>query len=242
MLCWFDEPPTLLRQAVKSAAVICDRLVAADGAFWLVPDRRAKSPKAQRAAIIRQAAESHIEVEFLKPRIYEGQVTKRDAVLQRAMVGSDWVMTLDADWVIQGKRKQIRAELETMLADQVDQVVVNFVTPDDASRGWAEKAANEWHIRQAGTYQELAFIYRVQPEMHYGKNHWSLYAVRADGKKLGLFGATGTYLHEQPKTAKLQAEHTFAHMCLFREQKQVVRNRGYIYKRDMEAERVGFET
>ena len=242
MMSWFDEPPALLRQAVASAAIICDRIVVADGAYWFVHDKKSTSPRTQKQAIIQQAARHGLEVEFLPPQIWDGQVTKRDAVLQAALPGSDWVMVLDADWKIHGERDEIRPELEAFLADGIDQVAVNFIQPDDPTRGWDEKAANEWHIRQTNQWFKMAFIYRAHPVMHYRKNHWSLYAVAADGRKIGLFGATGTWGHEQPKTAAIQAEHLFEHRCLFRGKKQVLRNRAYIEKRDEEAARVGFET
>lgn len=242
MLSWFDEPVELLRQAVRSAAVICDRIVAADGAFWFVHDKKASSPKRQKLVISEEAKRCGLKPVFLPPRIWEGQVTKRDAVLQEAMKGSDWVMTLDADWKIHGDRTKIRFELEAMLDEGIDQVAVNFTQPDNPERSWEEKAANEWHVKQTGQHFKMPFIYRVQPELHYKKNHWSLFGVNEAGAKIGLFGAMGAYAHVLPKTGTLSSEHCFEHLCLFREPKQIERNRDYINKRDLEVERVGFET
>ena len=242
MLSWFDEPPELLRQAVRGAATICDRVVAADGAYDLVPDKRGSSPHTQRKAISQTAAECGMEVEFLRSRIWEGQVAKRNAVLQVAKNGSDWVMTLDADWKISGDRIAIREQLRHFLANDYEQVQVNFVTPDDPSRPLEQKAANVWHIGQMNTVQQLAFIYRVMPKMEYRKNHWSIYCENEEGRKLGLFGANNFAGCGRAKTAYLAAPHVFEHRCLFRDKKRVERNSLYIMKRDDRVKQMGYET
>ena len=158
------------------------------------------SPRTQKQAIIETAERNGLEVEFLPPQIWDGQVTKRDAVLQAALPGSDWVMVLDADWKIHGERDEIRAELEAFLAEGIDQVAVNFIQPDDPTRGWDEKAANEWHIRQTNSgsrwHSSIGRIRRCTTARTTG----ACYAIDKDGRKIGLFGATGTWGHEQPKT------------------------------------------
>lgn len=242
MLCWFDEPEELLRQAVRSAAVICDRIVAADGAFKLAPDAKPQSDTPQKHAIRKEAAKQGLELDWLVPQIWEGQVAKRDAVLQRAKEGSDWVMTLDADWKITGDRAAIRDELEQMHANGYQQVAVDFVTPDDPSRSWDEKAANHWHVEQAGKFEQLPLIYRVLPKMEYRKNHWSIYCIDEAGDPLGLFGANNFGSCGLAKTGYLSANHLFEHLCLFREQKQIQRNREYISVRDEAALTLGYET
>ena len=242
MFPWYDEPVDLLRQAVRGASVLCDRLVAADGAYEIAPDPKPSSPSQQAKAIAEEAKTCGLDLTFLEPQIWVGQVAKRDAILQEAKQGSDWVMTLDADWRITGDRDAIRAELEQLHRNGYEQVSVNFATPDDPSRSWEEKAANEWHVRMAGNYEQLAFIYRVQPEMTFRKNHWSIYCTTEDGRPLGLFGANNFGWAMQAKTGYLKSDHLFEHLCLFRQQKQILRNREYIRVRDENVERVGYET
>lgn len=183
-----------------------------------------------------------MEVEFLRPQIWPGQVSKRNAVLQVAKQDSDWVMTFDADWRITGDRKAIRAELAEHLRNNVEQLEVDFVTPDDPSRPMMQKAANEWHVGQAGTTQRLAFIYRSLAKMEYRVNHWSLYCEDSTGRKLGLFGAYNDLRFSRANADYLRAPHCFEHLCLFRERKQLERNSLYILKRDEQALQVGYET
>ena len=242
MLNWYDEPVELLREAIAGAAIICDRIVAADGAYALVQDKRPLSPPSQRKAIEAEAASRRQLVQFVTGRIYEGQVHKRNITLQWAKNNSDWVMVLDADWRIHGEREPIRAELERYLAEGIQQVLVNFATPDDPSRGWEEKAANVWHVQQANQWFQLPFIYRVFPLMRYEKNHWSLYAEDEHGARFGLFGLRGLHGTEMSKQTTLKAEHMVEHRCLFRKPKQIQRNRSYIGRRDYEVEQLGYET
>jgi len=242
MLSWFDEPPELLRQCVRGASTICDRIVAADGAYDLVPGKKAVSPHSQRKAIEQTAGKCGMEVEFLRSRIWAGQVEKRNAVLQVAKNGSDWVMTLDADWRISGDKIAIREQLRHFLANGYEEIAVNFVTPDDPSRPLEQKAANVWHIQQAGTQQHLSFIYRAMPKMEYRRNHWSLYCESEDGREVALFGALNRAGYGRAKTGVLTAPHTFEHLCLFRDKKHVERNSLYIMKRDDRALQMGYET
>jgi hypothetical protein len=65
MLAWFDEPVDLLETAVQGAAVVADRLVAADGAYEQVPDRAESSPPEQKRAIVRAAKKAGLDVSFL---------------------------------------------------------------------------------------------------------------------------------------------------------------------------------
>ena len=242
MLSWYDEPVALLRQAVRSAAVICDRIVAADGAYELVPNPKPESMRHQKMAILDEANKCGIKVSFLQPRIWPGQVAKRTAVLQRAKRGSHWVMVLDADWRISGDREAIRAELADLHWNGYEQIVVNFLTPDDPSRGWEEKAANEWHIQQAGAVQLLPFIYRTFPKMRYSKNHWSLLCEDKDGRRVAMFGLDGLHNWDRAKTGYLRSNHCFEHLCLHRKPKQIRRNSEYIRRRDEYALELGYET
>jgi len=242
MLNWYDEPPELLRQAVRGAATFADRIVAADGAYSLVGDGSPASPIAQVEAIRSAAFTFGMTVEFLEPQVYEGQVAKRTACLQVAKEGSDWVLPLDADWLIEGDGPAIRTELEEMHANGYEQVAVRFYQPENPELDMDELALNVWHVNEAGLERSTPFIYRSMPEMRYDTNHWSLVCRSEDGREVGLFGATLRPGLARPKTGYLQAEHLFQHLCLFRERKQIERNRDYIAKRDAEVARVGFET
>lgn len=249
MLPWFDEPTGLLRECVAGAAVFADRLVAADGAYELVPDKRAQSPPSQKRAIREAAQKAGMKVEFLRPQVWKGQVAKRDAILQTAKQGSQWVMTLDADWLITGEPDPIRAELDALYAAGYEQVNVEFATPNNPDVPLAETAANIWHEQQADTFQQLPFIYRSLPKMHYIANHWSIVGWTEDERPIGLFGGAAGYptyqgggVYGPAKTAVLQEEHLFEHRCLFRERKQIERNRDYIIERDNEVAKVGYET
>ena len=242
MLNWFDEPPELLRQAVRGAAVFADRIVAADGAYSLVGEAEPRSDPEQTIAIAEEADACGLTCEFLPPQVYAGQVAKRTACLQVAKEGSDWVLPLDADWLIEGDGPAIRTELEEMHANGYEQVAVRFYQPENPELDMDELALNVWHINEAGLERSTPFIYRSMPEMRYDTNHWSLVCRSEDGREVGLFGATLRPGLARPKTGYLQAEHLFQHLCLFRERKQIERNRDYIAKRDAEVARVGFET
>lgn len=239
MLSWFDEPPALLRQAVAGASIFCDRIVAADGAYAFVHDAAANSPASQRKAIREEAKRCGMECKFLTPRIWEGQVAKRDAVLKAAAKGSDWVMTLDADWKITGDKKAVKAELEDLHRASYESVLVAFVEPENPDKSYEESASNIWHIQEAGIHRRFPFVYRVLEDMRYERNHWSLSGQREDGERVGFFGAAGVYA--EAKQAFLHADHLFEHLCLFREPKQIIRNRRFIGLRDADVAQHGVE-
>jgi hypothetical protein len=181
----------------------------------------------------------------MKPRIWPGQVAKRDAVLKRAAKGSDWVFVVDADWRITGDRKEIRKELAYLHEMGYEEVTVGFRQPANPNRTESENAANIWHITETGLDRRMAFIYRVMPGLRYEVNHWSLSADGPDGSRIGFFGGHGLHngsgYYTDAKTGYLQAEHLFEHLCLFRELKQVLRNRDFIAKRDADMLKTGFE-
>lgn len=242
MLNWFDEPTDLLRQAVQGAAVIADRLVAADGAYELVGDKNAISPPEQRLAIEDEAEKCGLKLIFLKPQIWPGQVAKRTATLKRAARGSEWVLVVDADWKITGNRELIRLELEQFYAQGYEQVTVGFLQPDNPDREPGDKYANEWHMRETDQWRQMPFIYRSMPRMDYDRNHWSIFCVAEDGRKVGMFGASGYSGYQDAKTGYLQSPHLFEHRALYRDAKQIVRNREYISRRDLAVAELGYET
>ena len=230
MLCWYDEPVALLRQAIKGAAKVCDRVVAADGAYELIHDAKAESPKAQHRAIEDECRKRGLELVFLEPRIWKGQVEKRNAVLQVAAQDSDWVMILDADWKITGERQLIRRELADALTQGVEQVAVEFVEPMNYDRDLTESAPNVWHISEVGITRRNPLLFRVMDDMSCESHHWIYFAHRPNGMKIGLWGGVGGY--PPARTHWLKADHRFEHMCLFRDTKRIIRNRLFCGARD----------
>jgi hypothetical protein len=235
MLAWFDEPLDLLITAVTGAAVIADRIVAADGAYELVPDRKASSPQKQRLAIRETARKVGLECEFLRPRLWKGQVEKRNSLLQEAVQGSDWVFPVDADWRIEGDREAIRDELEDT---EFDSLAVNFFQPSNPERDTSKIAPHRWHAENAGQTSYLPILMRVFPEMRVEKLHW-VYSGVKDERRIGLWG--GAHFYPPGSVGTLRAPHRFEHRCLFRDDKTLERNRIFCEERDRERERVGFE-
>jgi hypothetical protein len=236
MLVWFDEPVALLRQAVKSAAVIADRIVVADGAYELIHDRAPTSPPNQQRAIADEAQKQGLKCEFLRPRLWKGQVEKRQAVLQRACKGSDWVMVLDADWRITGDREAIRAEIEVSDAEQI---LVEFVEPANPDRDVNDCAPNIWHASEMGIYRRNPLIFRVMDDMRCEFHHWIYSGVRKDGTRVGLWGGVGHYALAHSRF--LGAVHLFEHLCLFRDDKRIQRNRLFCGARDADVALTGVE-
>jgi hypothetical protein len=236
MLSWFDEPCDLLRQCVKGASVIADRIVAADGAYELIHDRKPISPKAQKLAIADETRKQGLKCSFVPPRLWRGQVEKRNAVLQEACKGSDWVMILDADWKITGDRKLIRREIA---ASDAEQIAVDFIQPENYERPIEESAPNVWHVSEAGIPRRHPLIFRVMRDMRCESHHWIYSGVRPSGVRVGLWGGQGIY--DTPNTHILTAPHCFEHLCLFRDEKRIIRNRLFCNARDADVAAFGVE-
>jgi hypothetical protein len=239
MLCWFDEPAALLRQVVKSAAVICDRIVAADGAYELIHDRAPESPPAQKRAIEDECKKRKLKVEFLEPRLWKGQVEKRNAVLRHAAEGSDWVMVLDADWKITGERQLIRREIAEVAQRDVEQIMVEFIEPNNPDRDISISAPNIWHVSECEITRRNPLIFRSMKDMRCEQHHWIYSAERANGTRVGLWGGIGLY--PMPQSHILLASHRFEHMCLFRDDKRIQRNRLFCGARDADVALQGVE-
>jgi hypothetical protein len=237
MLAWFDEPTELLHDAVTSAAVIADRIVVADGAYDLVPDRSDESDPDQWYAIEEAADDAGLECKFLPSALWTGQVEKRNALLQAAAPDSDWVMPLDADWRLTGDRDAIRAELADTDAEQF---TVAFHEPHNPDRPLAETASHQWHAEYAGQTKREPLLFRALDDMRLEQTHWFYSGVRPDGTRVGLSG--GARLYPEAVTRDLAAPLLIEHRCLFRDDKQIVRNRFFCEARDLERERVGYET
>lgn len=236
MLCWFDEPEELLHRCVTSAAAIADRVVAADGAYKLVADRAATSPVSQRLAIERAAAEAGLELDFLPARLWDGQVQKRDALLRAAThdrTTDDFVLPLDADWVLHGDRKTIQRELAGSTAEQFRVQITQ--TPN----GERDEYPHSWHRNRDGKTWRQELLFRVLGEMRLERLHWWYSGLRADGTRVGLAG--GSELYPRGTIASLRADFLIDHRCMFRDTKQLERNRVFCERRDRERELTGAE-
>lgn len=236
MLAWFDEPEEMLHRCVTSAGVIADRVVAADGAYKLVADRAPTSPASQRRAIERAATEAGLDVDFLPARLWEGQVQKRDALLRAATRGGgedDFVMPIDADWVLHGDRQAVRRELAAATAEQFR---VQITQP---ANGDHNGYPHSWHRNRDGKTWRQELLFRVLGEMCLERLHWWYSGVRADGTRVGLAG--GAELYPRATLATLRADFLIEHRCMFRDTKQLERNRIFCERRDHERELTGAE-
>src|SRR5690348_3020886 len=108
-LCWWNELPEDLDACVRGLGNIADRVVALDGAYQRYPEATVRSPEAQLDAIRSAAAAVNIECLIIQPdRLWAGQVEKRCHLLAAAGVGSNWIVTVDADHVIHADREEMR--------------------------------------------------------------------------------------------------------------------------------------
>jgi hypothetical protein len=173
MLAWFDEPPALLHQAIHSVAGLIDRLVAYDGGFRLFPDATPDSP-GEQADTIRHACHTlDIPCDVVIPdRLWAGEVEKRDVMLRHAAAGSDWVMPLDADWVIEGDYPAARQRLAATGADVLT-VKLRTLAP-----------AGVW------IPETFALVYRALDDMRVRRRHYHYSGVR-DGQRIAFRGDDG---------------------------------------------------
>lgn len=233
MLAWYDEPPELLAQAVRSVACVADSVVAVDGGWKLCPGATPESPVEQADAIREAAADVGLVATVLDGggALWDGQVHKRDVMLQAAAERADWVMPLDADWIVTGNRDDARSHL---LLTGAEAVRVRFDTPMNDDRPLAVSAATDWHEQLAGTSHRFPLIYRVLDRMRVEKYHWGYTGFRADGTKVAYW-APG--LGETAVTDDINADLRIEHLCLFRDEDRISRNREFCAARAGE----GFE-
>lgn len=221
MLAWFNEDPEQLRRAVLSAATLVDRVVAVDGGWDLYPGAAESSPPEQAEAIMAAAAEAGIVAEVHPGRRWTGQVEKRHHMLQLAAEGSDWVMPLDADWIIRGDRETIRAELQDT---RCDAMIVEFFTPLNNDANLFKVAATDWHVELAGRSMHEPLIWRALEDMRVEAYHWYYSGVK-NGQRVTLWGDQQDY--PKARTGVLQAYMVIDHMCFFRDERTIEANRVY---------------
>lgn len=183
-LCWWNETVEDLRTAVTSAASVADRVVALDGAYARYPGATVRSGDEQADAI-RDAAESAgIEALVVRPdRLWVGQCEKRTALMNLAADGSDWIVILDADYVIDADREHVRDQLA---ATEYDVLRVPLVTPP------GEYATN-WHREQAEAGEQWTpLVYRAYPEWLVEERHWWYSAIK-DGRRVWMWDGDDRY-------------------------------------------------
>lgn len=230
MLSWFDEPVDMLDQAVRSAAQVADAIVAVDGAYRLRPGAAPASPPEQHDVIRQACADTGLELDLLIPdTIWSGQVLKRDTMVRRACdQGADWLVMLDADYLILADRATVRAEL---CAAYVDVFLIPFFTPVPDGVDVYDVAPNDWHVKQAGTTVPLELCYRALPGMRVESHHWWISALRG-GVRHGVWGCGGIY----PPVPRREIEAPFLieHRTLFRTGESVEIRREWANARERE--------
>lgn len=242
---WYDEPVEQLTTAVQSAASLADRIVALDGAYRRFPDGRPHSPPEQAQAIREAAAASGMDCLVLTPdRLWAGGVEKRNHLFSAACVGSDWLLTLDADWVIHADGKGVRAELAALRHGEVA-VESRFITPANLSRPMRQSAAGAWHAEMTLQPHWYPVLFRALPGMRVEQFHYwysGLINERHGWRRVWLLANDPsnrypTLPRYQLPASLLEVEHR----CLFRDRKQILANRAFCNDREMVVAMTGQE-
>lgn len=99
-LAWWNEPPDALARLVESLAGFADRLVALDGRWVGVPGATDNSSEAEveslRATATHVGIDLHLSADGPRAARWT-QVEKRDILMRRAAIGSDWIVVVDGD-------------------------------------------------------------------------------------------------------------------------------------------------
>ncbi len=235
-LCWWNERPADLAACVAGAAQIADRLVALDGAYARYPGATVTSDPRQAKAIRAACDKAGIECLILEPdRLWAGQIEKRSYLLALATVGSDWLVTLDADHVISTDRAAVRAELRNSTADIVE---VPFTTPRNAKRGDLRSAAGQWHLAQADGVQWIPQVWRASLNLRVEVHHWWLGATK-NGQKVWAWA--GDHTRQHLDHARFVTPYTVEHRTLLRTDAQVLASRAFCNDREMVVAQTGQE-
>lgn len=92
-LCWYAETPETLSRCVKSLSGYCDRVVAYGGRWDGFPAVAGDDTFGQVKAVM----EAEIDWLIYYDQLWESQVEKRAAMMEKACEESDWVLVIDAD-------------------------------------------------------------------------------------------------------------------------------------------------
>lgn len=224
-LAWFDEAPEDLDKYVRALPIAVDRLVAYDGGYVHYPGAKARSPKAEAAAIQEAAADVGLPVKIVRPDvIWPGQIAKRSALIADAADGSDWVFTLDADHILHGIRETFRRELEYVEVEHA--VDVPFYTTPNYDKPLDEVASTDWHVVTAGAWApNVKLLVRALPGLRVETTHWWYSAIRDDGTRVWLWGGDSRYPAASFHT--LTSPFFVEHRCFYRRQRNILANREF---------------
>lgn len=214
-LSWWNEPLETLEAVVSSVATLVDRIVAFDGAYRRYPGATASSAPAQWDMILDTAIRCGIEPRITVPsETWAGQCEKRTALMQEAAQGSDWVLVVDADYVVTADRERVR---EQLAAADLDVYEVPLVTPT------GEYATN-WHLGQALTPEAWTpLMFRALPQIMVEEHHW-WYSGMKDGRRVWLWGDDERY----PRLPHGRlSDITVTHNCALRSHEQVIAARSW---------------
>jgi hypothetical protein len=234
-LCWWNERPEDLDKCVRGLGHVADRVVALDGAYVRYPGATPASDPAQADAIRNAARDVGLDCLILTPdKLWAGQVEKRSFLLGAASIGSDWIVTVDADHVITANREHVRFILERVHEDALE---VAYRTPINPNRKMKESAAGIWHIEQTVEVQYIPLFWRVLAGMQVEQRHW-WYSAMKPGGRIWLWGGDGRY----PGIYRGRMEQCeVEHRTLFRTPAQIKASRAFLNDREMIVERTGQE-
>ncbi len=235
-LCWWNERPEDLARCVRGVANIADRIVALDGAYRRYPGATVTSDRRQREAIRKTAEEMGLECLILEPdRLWAGQIEKRSHLLALAAVGSDWIVTVDTDHIIDTDREAVRRELAASTADVVE---VPFYTPVNPRRSMAKSAPGQWHVEQTESVQYIPQVWRAILGLRVEQHHWWLSATK-DGQKVWAWAGDTSRPHLPH--ALFVTPYRVEHRVLFRTQEQVRASRAFCNDRETVVAKTGQE-
>lgn len=182
-LCWWNELPEELARAVSSVSCVADKVVALDGAYKRYPGGTPRSNEDQVEAIIGAADAAGMDSLVIQPRrLWVGQVEKRSYLLSLAALKSDWILILDADYIITADKSSVIDQLSKTDHDTLE---VEMTTP-------VGEYATNWHKQQAGPPSWHPLVFRALPGMHVEDRHWWYTAVK-DGRRVWIWDGDSRY-------------------------------------------------
>jgi hypothetical protein len=174
LLCWFDEHPRFLERAVYTSVRLgVERLVALDGAYKLYPGAQRTSPPEQSRAILRAANALGLDLTFGKPKLWETELEKREAMI--ALVPEqEWFCWLDADFEVMSNNPRLPERLERAEYNAADVTIRHLRGP---------------YFPNLPPLTDFRLFYRHLPGLHFERNHYTL--VAGDGRRLWGNGTHG---------------------------------------------------
>ena len=235
-LCWWNERPSDLARCVRGVANIADRIVALDGSYRRYPGATVKSDPRQVRTIRQTADDLGLGCLVVTPdRLWAGQVEKRSHLLALAGVGSDWIVTVDADHVIETDRASVRRELAATTADVF---AVPFHTPVNPDRPMTDSAPGQWHVNQTTNVEMIPQVWRASLRLQVERRHWWLSGTKGGERVWAWAGDTD---HRALPHVAFATPYRVEHRVLFRTPEQVRASRAFCNDREMVVARTGQE-